>query len=189
MSTSMEAASAATGRGLVRRIAQMVLWALLPAGAVMAQTLPLQETTTLSSDTNPIESDFSIPQSGAGQYKITLTDLGALLPAPPAGPGPAPLDNAHVVITRGTTVVATVDTDADTGGGSGGGSGGGGASAPVTSWTATFDATPGTYKAHLAGKAGTGAGSGPVGLTIKSVASNASVLDLSGAFTPLQTAR
>ena len=174
MNTSREAGSVAAGRKRWARAAQVLLWWLIPAGAVLAQTPPFQETTTLSSDADAIESDFSIPQSGAGQYKITLTDLGALLPDPPAGPGKAPLDSVHVVITRDTTVVATLDGNKDK---------------TVAVSTQLFDATPGTYKAHIAGKAGTDPGSGPVGVRIASVASSTSVLDLAGTLVASETAR
>jgi hypothetical protein len=173
MKTSMEAGSAAVERNSWVRAAQVFLWMLIPAGAVMAQTPPFQETTTLSTDADPIESDFSIPQSGAGQYKITLTDLGAKLPDPPAGPGKAPLDSVHVVITRGTTVVVKLDGNIDK---------------TVAVSTVLFDATPGTYKAHIAGKPGAATGSGPVGLKITSVASSTTtVLDLSGSLAAPQT--
>ena len=163
MKTSMEAGSAAIGRS-----AWAFLVMLVSAGVAMAQTPLIQETTTLSSDAAPIESDFSIPQSGAGQYQITLTDLGATLKSQQdGGPGQAPLDNVHVVITRGTTLVAKLD---------------GNTVKTNAVATALFDATPGSYKAHIAGKPGTAPGSGPVGLKIASVASpSTSVLDLSGA--------
>lgn len=165
----MEAASATVGRNSWVRAAQALLWTLIPAGAVMAQTVPFKETTSLSSDATPIESKFSIPQAGTGQYKITLTDVGALLPDPP---GAAPLDSVHVVITRDATVVAKLDGNKDK---------------TVAFSTAFFDATPGDYVAHITGKPGPASGSGKVGLSITNVASSSSVLNLSGALVPPQT--
>ena len=71
------------------RTAQAVLLAFGPLGAALAQSQSpqIKEAVALSTDVVPIERPFNIPQLGGGQYRITLTDLGALL----AIPGPAPI--------------------------------------------------------------------------------------------------
>lgn len=142
-------------------------------GVAFAQTAPLfQEVATLSSDSVPVESSFTIAQSGAGQYKITLTDLGALLPAPPGGPGAAPLDSVHVLITRGTTAVVSLDGGADP--------------APVD--TKNFDAVAGaSYVVHVVGKPGPQLGSGPFSVRIATVNNDTPVLTLTGTLSPPQT--
>lgn len=166
----MEGRIAAILRGL-SRAARTVLLALCPiGGAAMAQVAPFQEATVLSTDSVPVEQGFEIAQSGGGQHRITLTDLGAQLTVP----GPAPLDDVRVLITRGTTVVARLDGDADAG-------------SPVD--TLVFDAEPGAYRLHIVGKPGTNIGSGPVGLQITNVASSAQVVSLTGTLAPPETVR
>jgi len=142
-------------------------------GVALAQTPPLfQEVATLSSDVVPIETDFTIPQSGAGQYQITLTDLGALIPDPPGGPGAAPLESVHVLITRGATAVVSLDGADDV--------------APVD--TKVFDAEAGaSYVVHVVGKPGQQLGSGPFSLRIATVSNDTPVLTFSGTLSPPQT--
>ncbi|MEJ1964437.1 MAG: hypothetical protein WDO56_23985 [Gammaproteobacteria bacterium] len=156
---------AALLRGKLARAAQVILLALGPIAAASAQaalTPPFEEATSLSSDVDPIESVFNVPQSGAGHYQITLTDLGALRPA---ALGAAPLDSVHLLVTRGKQVVVSLDGDADK-------------TSPVD--TVMFDATPGDYKLHVVGKPGPVTGSGPVGIKIVNVATSNAVVNLSG---------
>ena len=153
------------------RVAMALLPALIPAGAAMAQTPPFEEAKTLSTLVDPVERSFDIGQSGAGKYRITLTDLGALLTAP----APAPLASVQLVVTQGQKVVATLDGTKDP-------------TSPID--TVDFDATPGTYAVHVVGKPGTGTGSGPVGVKIATVsAPSTSVLDFADTLSPPATQR
>ena len=164
----MEAGWAATYRRKLARAAVVAVLALSPFAVALAQTPPFEEATALSIDVAPIERNFSISQSGAGQYRITLTDLGALLTVP----GPAPLDSVHVLITRGSKAVVSLDGDADK-------------TSAVD--TVLFDATPGDYQVHIVGKAGPATGSGPVGLKIANVATTTAVVDFSATLAPPET--
>lgn len=165
----MESRWAARLRKTGVRLAAVLVPALFPFGAAIAQIPPFEEAKTLSSAADPIERDFDIGQSGAGKYKITLSDLGATL----TSPGPAPLDSVEVIITRGTTVVAVLEGKDEQG------------DPPSPVDTMEFDATPGTYTVHVVGVPGPDPGSGPVGVKIESVATpTATVLDLSGTLAP-----
>ena len=169
MSTSTEGRWTAVSRKMGSRTAMAALLpALLFAGVALAQTPPFEEAKTLSTVVDPIERSFDIPQSGTGKYRITLTDLGALLPTP------APVTAVQLVVTRGQKVVAKLDGHQDE-------------TSPTD--TIDFDATPGTYTVHVVGIPGTGLGSGPVGVKIASVATTASVLDFPDTLSPVATAR
>jgi len=150
-----------------RTLAMSLAVALATGGVAHAQVAPFETVATLASDIVPVEREFDIPQSGAGQYRVKLTDIGAQFTAP----APAPLDSVKLVITRGKTVVVTIDGAANAG--------------PVD--TATFDATPGTYAVHVVGKPGTGTGSGPISVLVENVASNAAVLTLGGTLAAPET--
>lgn len=149
-------------RRQVGRIAQVLLLAAVPCTAALSQVVPFDEAVALSKDVEPIERSFDV--SAAGQYRITLTDLGALLTVP----APAPLDNVHLLVTRGSALVASLDGDAD--------------AAPADS--VVFDATPGSYVLHVVGKPGTQTGSGPVGVQITNVATSEPVLNFSDLLAP-----
>jgi hypothetical protein len=170
MNTEMDSRVAAVLRMGFSRAAQTALLALFPLGAAMAQVAPFEEATVLSTDSQPVERSFEIPQSGGGQHRITLTDLGAQLTVP----GPAPLDDVNVLITRGRTVVAKLSGDADP-------------NSPVDNLV--FDATPGSYQLHIVGKAGANVGSGPVSVQIANVATSAQVVSLSATIGPPETVR
>lgn len=146
------------------RIARVLL-AVAPSTPALAQMVPFDEAVALSKDVQPIERSFDV--GTAGQYRITMTDLGALLTAP----GPAPLDNVHLLVTRGSELVAKLNGDAD--------------ASPVDS--VVFDATPGSYVLHIVGKPGTQTGSGPVGVQVTSVASSTAVLNFSDSLSPAAT--
>lgn len=165
MSTSTEVTWAAILRGKLARTAQVVLLALGPLGAALAQVPPFEEAAALSTDVVPIERTFNVPQSGAGKYRITLTDLGQLLTVPAS----APLASVHLLVTRGSKAVVSLHGIPDD------------ASAVDT---VDFDATPGDYQVHIVGKPGTGTGSGPVGLKIANVATSNPVLDFSATLAP-----
>jgi hypothetical protein len=143
-------------------------WLATAAGGVaQAQVAPFETVTTLASDVVPVEREFDIPQAGAGQYRVKLTDIGAQFTVP----GAAPLDSVKLVVTRGKTVVATIDGTANAG--------------PVD--TTTFDATPGTYAVHVVGKPGPDTGSGPISVLIENVASSAAVLTLGATLSAPET--
>jgi|GEM_PF-1523753 len=150
------------------RIVAQVLLAVAPSGVALAQAPLLEEVAALSGDVTPIERDFDIPQAGAGQYRLTVTDLGALLP----DPDDAPLASVHVLVTRGTTVVASLDGSEDTDDEDD-------EDGPAVH-TLTFAATPGTYRVHVVGRPGDKPGSGPISLRIANVATHTQVLDISG---------
>ena len=165
----MEGQWTAIARKTGSRVGALVLLPLLlPAGVALAQTPLIEEAKTLSSVVDPVERSFDIPQSGAGTYRITLTDLGARLATP------APLAAVQLVVTRGKDLVKQLNGDQDK-------------TSPVD--TIDFDATPGTYTVHVVGTPGTGLGSGPVGVKIASVATSTSVLDFSSVLSPVATTR
>jgi hypothetical protein len=85
-----------------------------------------------------VEHDFSI--TSAGNYTVTLTDLGAKLTSPLT---PAPLASVAMAVTQGTSVIGAPVTVAGT---------------PIT-FTATANTT---YTIHVVGLPGTQPGSGPV---------------------------
>jgi len=152
-----------------RKLARMCLHAVFGLGVLSqaavlhAQAAPFDVATAVSADVEPVERTFDIPASG--QYKLTLSDLGGLRPI-----APAPLASGNVLITRGTTVVASVSTSAD----------------PGHVDTATFDATAGTYKVHIVGKPGSTPGSGPVRVEVTQVGTAIQVLDMGAALSPPQ---
>jgi len=168
----METQSAATLRKVWVRAAWSLLPALLPTGIALAQTPPLlEEAKTLSTLVDPVEHDFDIGQSGAGKYRVTLTDLGAQI----VSPAPAPLASVQLVVTQGQKVIAKLDGTKDP-------------TSPVD--TVDFDATPGSYTVHVVGKPGTGAGSGPVAVKIATVsATSTTLLDFAGTLSPPATTR
>jgi hypothetical protein len=170
MTTSTEIRFAAMLRGTLARTAQLLLLALVPCSAALALAPPFEAATALSTDSVPIERDFNIAQSAAGKYRITLTDLGALLSVP----GPAPLDSVHVLVTRGSKVVASLD---------------GNPNKTVAVASIDFDAAPGDYTLHIVGKPGTASGSGPVGLKIANVATTLDVVNFSATLAAPQTIR
>src|SRR3954466_6857263 len=109
MSISMETQWAANLRKTWVRAAWSLLPVLLPAGIALAQTPPFEEAKTLSTLVDPVERDFDIGQSGAGKYRITLTDLGAQI----VSPAPAPLASVQLVVTQGQKVIAKLDGTKD----------------------------------------------------------------------------
>ncbi len=112
----------------------------LSVGAIVhaQDTLPYEEVRTLSSAVTPIEEKFTIDQSGAGSYRLVLTDLGF----------PDPMPSLKLAVTRGSTVVGTVESA---------GSG--------TAKTLNFEATPGDYYVRAVGVL-PASGLGSVGVAI-----------------------
>ena len=161
VSTSVST-SVLTG-GLLSALASIAI----PMGVAHAEVAPFETVATLSTDVVPIEKAFEIPQAGAGKYRITLTDVGALFTTPE----PAPLDLLKLVITRGQTVVAKLDASASAG------------AVDVM----LFDATPGSYVVHVVGKPGPTTGSGPFSLLIENATSNTSVVSFSDTLSPPET--
>src|SRR5215472_2776279 len=118
-------------------------WALTTAA--FGQTPPLEVVQTLAAPDRavPVEDTFNI--TTAGTYAITLTDLGAQLPAP------APLASVKLAITSGSSIVGTPLSAAE---------------------SANFDAAPGTYIIHVVGQPGAVPGSGPFGITVTDATHN-----------------
>lgn len=171
---SMGRQRSASSRNVWMCAVAALLPALFSASAAIAQTAPvIDEAKSLSTVVDPVERSFDIGQAGAGKYRITLTDLGALLPTPAA------LSSVKLVLTRGQTVVVQLDGDKKDATN---------VNPPVD--TVDFDATPGTYIVHVVGAPGPVNGSGPVGVKIATVATPAtSVVDFSGTLAAPATTR
>jgi hypothetical protein len=84
-----------------------------------------------------VEETFAV--STAGNYQITLTDLGGLLTPS------APLSSVKLAVTRDAVVVGTP---------------------LLAAGSTTISATPGNYVIHVVGSPGSVPGSGPIGLTV-----------------------
>jgi tetratricopeptide (TPR) repeat protein len=118
----------------------------------------------------PVEETFTI--TAAGNYKVTLVDLGALLTPS------APLASVELAITNGGTIVGTPLTAAG---------------------SAQFAATAGTYVIHVVGAPSTSkdtngntvltAGSGPIGIQVTNTADSSQIAAFSDtlAFPPTAT--
>lgn len=138
-------------RSLVRFASSLLVCAgvLQP---VWAQTTLLDEVQTIAGATVavPVEHTFTI--TAAGDYNVTLTDLGAQYGSPVA--------SVELAVTGNDVVVGTPLTAAGT--------------------LVLKSLQPGTYQYHVTGKPGTGAGSGPFGVQIVSAAGGTPVADDSG---------
>lgn len=154
-----------SGKRIVRT-AQVAWVAVAPLSAVMAQAPTFEAVATLSSEVVPIERSFDIAQGG--EYRLTAIDLGARQTVPE----PAPLEHLQVIVTRGATVVASVDDEQD----------------PQSATdSVTFEATPGSYVARIVGKPGEATGSGQISVAIEHVASGNAVLSLADTLSPPET--
>jgi hypothetical protein len=139
-----------TLRSMLRtaRFVGATLIAVLATVPAHAQPDPLAppfaaaHTIATSTTAVPVEHDLDI--ANAGQYQVTLTDLGAqLVPA-------APLAAVKLAVTSGTDLVGTQ------------------LSGPgVLQFTAS---APGKYVLHVVGMPGTQAGSGPIGIDVGTAA-------------------
>ncbi len=118
-------------------LALIICCAFAPRTPAQNTLLDVVQTVALPGVAAPVEHSFSV--SIAGTYHITLTDLGAQLPAP------APLASVQMAITSGAAIVGT----------------------PLTApGTATISAQPGTYVIHVVGTPGAVPGSGPIGIAV-----------------------
>src|ERR1700741_1977515 len=115
-------------RRFPRILAGVVLFVSATAGA---QNVLLEEVRTLAADNLPVPIEHTVAIATAGNYELTLTDLGA-----PA----APLAEVRFAVTRGTTVIGTPRTGAG--------------------MLAFNAATTGNYVVRVAGRPGSAAGSG-----------------------------
>lgn len=143
----------------LRGLARLALSVVVCSGAlhaVQAQTTPtilFDEVHTIAAPTSgvPVEHDFTI--TAAGDYNVTLTDLGAQLnPA-------APLQSVEFAVTSNDAIVGAPQTIAGT--------------------LVLHGAQPGTYQVHVVGTPGTTTGSGPIGIQVVSTAGGAPVASFS----------
>jgi hypothetical protein len=123
----------------VRRILPAIL-ALAASGGAIAQTPLAMTVHTVTAVGQPpaVEHDFTI--TNAGNYSVTLTDLGSKLTSPLT---PAPLASVAMAVTQGASIVGTPVTAAGT----------------AITFTATANTT---YTIHVVGIPGTVPGSGPI---------------------------
>jgi hypothetical protein len=115
----------------------LVILALAAGTEAVAQTALVGTTHTVVAQGQPpaVEHNFTI--TTAGNYSVTLTDLGSKLPTP------APLASVAMAVTQGGSIVGTPVTAAGT--------------------AITFTATANTqYTIHVVGIPGTTLGSGPI---------------------------
>jgi tetratricopeptide (TPR) repeat protein len=142
-------------------ISRMPLFAatcLLACTSSLAQTTPAQppllnevHTVAAAGQATPVEETFTL--NAAGNYKVTLVDLGAQLTPS------APLASVKLAITSGSTIVGTPLTAAG---------------------SAQFSASAaGNYIIHVVGTPGTGTGSGPIGIQITNAADGSQVASFS----------
>ena len=123
--------------------ALVAVWMWSSAGAAPAPLLT--EVHTVAGPTVAVPLEFDVSISSAGNYQITLTDLGALLPTP------APLTSVALALTSGGSIVGTPLTAAG---------------------STTFSATQGAYVIHVVGNPGTVPGAGPIGVTVSDSSGN-----------------
>ncbi|HKD54543.1 MAG TPA: hypothetical protein VKB72_10030 [Steroidobacteraceae bacterium] len=102
-----------------------------------------------------MEETFAV--STAGNYQITLTDLGAALTPS------APLSSVKLAVTSGATLVGTP---------------------LLAAGSTTISATPGSYVIHVIGSPGSVPGSGPIGIAVSNTASNDVVASFSDTLAP-----
>ena len=116
-----------------------------------AQAPPFTEVHTIAAATTgvPIEHTFSVTTATAGNYTITLTDLGALQASPLP---PAPLASVKLAVTSGGTIVGTPLVGAGT--------------LNLNSLAA------GNYTLHVVGMPGNVPGSGPIGIVVNGPGNN-----------------
>jgi len=122
------------------RLVRVAFAAALASSAAHAQTTPLlNEVHTISATGTaaPVEHQFTL--TAAGQYTLTLTDLGAALQPS------APVASIKLALTNGSSIVGT----------------------PLSAGgTLQFNGTPGTYGIHVVGTPGSGLGSGSIGILV-----------------------
>jgi hypothetical protein len=106
----------------------------------------LNEVSTVAADTQAVPLECSFDVSVAGNYQVTLTDLGVVPGSSPAVP--APLASLKLAVTSGSTVVGTALTAAG---------------------SMQFAATAGSYVVRVVATPGTLLGSGPVGIQVTNV--------------------
>jgi len=117
---------------------------LQPAGA---QTVPFSEVHTIAAPTTGVPQEFTFSVSTAGDYTVTLTDLGAAIT-----PTPAPLASVELAVSKGTGLIAAPLVGAGT--------------LNLSSLAA------GTYVLHVVGMPGNVPGSGPFGIVVNDAAMN-----------------
>jgi hypothetical protein len=111
-----------------------------------AQTGLLNEVHTIAADTQAVPLECTFDVSVAGNYQVTLTDLGVVPGSSPAVP--APLAAVKLAVTTGSTIVGT----------------------PLTATgSMQFAATTGSYVIRVVGTPGTQLGSGPIGIQVTNV--------------------
>jgi hypothetical protein len=120
----------------------LIAGAALSMGAAHAQTVLLNDTHTIAAPDQGVPVEHSVAVPAAGTYKVTLTDLGAALPAPNS----APLASVKLAITSGNTLIGTPLVGAGS-----------------MNFTAT---AAGTYVVRVIGAPTTTPGSGPFGVQI-----------------------
>ena len=123
----------------------VLLACALGAPMVVAQsTVPFSEVHTIAAATTAVPQEFTFSVSTAGNYTVTLTDLGAALT--PA----APLASVELAVSTGLTLVGVPLAGAG---------------------TLTLNGlAAGTYVLHVVGTPGTAPGSGPFGVEVENAA-------------------
>jgi len=106
---------------------------------------------TLASPTVAVPKEDTFTVTTAGDYNLTLTDLGAVYGSP--------LASVQLAVTGNDVVVGTPLTAAGT--------------------LSLKGLQPGTYQFHVTGKPGTGSGSGPFGVAVVSTAGGTPVVSYS----------
>lgn len=121
-----------------------------------AQTGLLNEVHTIAAATQAVPLECELDVSVAGNYQVTLTDLGVVPGSSPAVP--APLASVKLAITSGSTIVGTPLTAAG---------------------SMQFAATTGSYVIRVVGVPGTQLGSGPVGIQVTNVSDGSTLASYS----------
>jgi hypothetical protein len=113
--------------------------------AALAQSaVPFSEVHTVAASTVAVPQEFTFSISNAGNYTVTLTDLGAAL-----NPG-APLASVELAVSTGLKLVGVPLVGAGT--------------------LSLNSLAAGTYVLHVVGTPGTGLGSGPFGIVVANAA-------------------
>jgi hypothetical protein len=150
------------------RVLLAAVW-MLTCVSAQAQSVLFNEVHTIADTTQAVPFEGSFPVSVAGNYKVTLVDLGAALT--PA----APLASVKLAITSGSTPVPL--TLASTNGTILSGAG-----------SAQFAATPGIYVIRVIGAPGSQPQSGPIAITVTNVQDNSKLASFSPTLAPSSAA-
>jgi hypothetical protein len=121
------------------------LTSVVLCGPALAQSVVFSDVHTVAAPTQAVPVEHSFTVASAGNYQITLVDLGAQLTPP------APLTTVKLAVTTGSTIVGTP---------------------LLMAGSTTVSANPGDYVIHVVGTPGSVPGSGPIGIQVNNTADN-----------------